>query len=449
MLGMGCLRLVYDDIRAASPKTPTLVHDFHLRSIPWSEMSAVWWATWRTICPGHPAPPSRQTALSIFKVIIRSNLGLSTQRMTPVDRSLSCNSIGRRLSSHNSSYVNISVYPTPPRMNLRSKGGSHREKSTFSVPKQSPSFSPCAHFKSLSQAKITEIYGIRVSVQRGNDLLRVLQDQRLSGTLDYGVKAPGLDPEKALSWLRTNHPIDEDAAISARLDREEIQAEQTDRLGVEESGTYKPQQGAEKASVYGDSVIDRVKKYNEKRVVEKHQKEEESRKSDKGSQVPEDSGQRAVVARRTESAEWVKRYKAKATSDLKEAPRMTKFQRLWGSTVVTFAVVGLSILFAQHYMLPARRARIWPDIPPAAATIIALIGINVAVFLVWRLPQTWRFMNRYFMLVPGYPHSFSIIGNTFSHQGLSHLAMNMAVLWFVGTRRRSNLHLLLWQIRLC
>ena len=56
------------------------------------------------------------------------------------------------------------------------------------------------------------------------------------------------------------------------------------------------------------------------------------------------------------------------------------------------------------------------------------------MFLIWRLPFAYRFMNKYFLAVPSYPFAFSMIGNTFSHQRPLHLATNMVVLWLVGTK---------------
>ena len=53
--------------------------------------------------------------------------------------------------------------------------------------------------------------------------------------------------------------------------------------------------------------------------------------------------------------------------------------------------------------------------------------------------MAWRFLNRYFLSVPGYPFSMSVVGNMFSHQQVSHFAANMAVLWIIGTKRMCNL----------
>jgi rhomboid-like protein len=77
----------------------------------------------------------------------------------------------------------------------------------------------------------------------------------------------------------------------------------------------------------------------------------------------------------------------------------------------------------------------WPNIPPAAATVLGIIGINAAVWLLWKFPPAWKTLNRYFINVPLLPVPLSMFGNVFSHHQLSHLGINMAMLWFIGTRR--------------
>lgn len=98
------------------------------------------------------------------------------------------------------------------------------------------------------------------------------------------------------------------------------------------------------------------------------------------------------------------------------------------------AVIGLSVLFARNYTPPPRAARLWPDMPPAAATVIGLIAVNTLILVLWRIPPAWRFLNRYFLSTPGYPTAISVLGNVFSHQQLKHMLPNMLVLWFIGTK---------------
>jgi len=63
------------------------------------------------------------------------------------------------------------------------------------------------------------------------------------------------------------------------------------------------------------------------------------------------------------------------------------------------------------------------------------MALNAAVWALWKipLPVTWRVLNRYFVSVPAYPYSLSMLGNAFSHQGTVHLFLNMFALYVVGT----------------
>ena len=113
---------------------------------------------------------------------------------------------------------------------------------------------------------------------------------------------------------------------------------------------------------------------------------------------------------------------------------LLQWQRLGPSAVVTLVVVGLSILFAQNYVPPPKSARLWPDMPPAAATVIGLIIANSIVLVAWRFPPAWRALNKYFLSTPVYPSAVSMVGNSFSHQQVKHFLGNMVVLWFIGTK---------------
>lgn len=110
-------------------------------------------------------------------------------------------------------------------------------------------------------------------------------------------------------------------------------------------------------------------------------------------------------------------------------------QRLLAPLIFTIITLGLCYVFAQNYEAPARQDRMWPDIPPAAATVGAIIGANLAVTFLWKyVPPSWRLLNRFFVIVPFYPSALGVLGSTFSHQTWRHLATNMMVLGLMGTR---------------
>lgn len=67
--------------------------------------------------------------------------------------------------------------------------------------------------------------------------------------------------------------------------------------------------------------------------------------------------------------------------------------------------------------------------------ISSIIGINVAVFLLWKTvnPSIYRLMFDNFLLKPGPAfRPFQLIGSAFSHQELGHIAVNMFVLYQFG-----------------
>ncbi len=365
-------------------------------------MSAVWSRTWRIIETGLQVPSSicaKSSRAALQHGPFSRSLWIQSEACLKVPSGL--------ISAPNYSSRSRYALRRSPSLTLPQAW-----KAAFSDRTEASNVSAPALPK-LSAVDIRTIFGGSLDQRGGNKLLQVLQDQRISGTLDQEISASPKDISKGLSWLRNAHPVDEDGAIIARLIREE--------------------EGAGSSDVYGGSVLDEWREHNRQKAA---QKEAESA-TDSSAEIDtmEDSRPRAVVTRKTEPPEWVKRYMEDATGNDEKPPEMTKFQRLWPSTAVVFAVVGLSILFAQNYTPPPRKARLWPDIPPAAATIVALIGINVIVFAAWRLvPPAWKILNTHFVVVAGLPRSTGLIGSIFSHQKLSHLVSNMVVMWFVGTR---------------
>ncbi|MCJ1338223.1 hypothetical protein MMC09_003509 [Bachmanniomyces sp. S44760] len=300
-------------------------------------------------------------------------------------------------------------------------------------------------FSELSKKQISAVFGPTVPADVGNEILARLQHQRTTGTLDSGFNAPGVDEQlllNALAWLRATYPMDEDAAIIARLDEEEREEERALLAKAEKIGLYKPQQSAEKDGIYGKSQLEAIRHENEMKYEEELQAKQtqksqadEIRNLSGDSEIIQDSQRRAVVARRTQSAEWVKKYKERAVlSQDTKPPEMSKIRRLLPAGIVTLVVVGACYFLAQNYVPPPRVARLFPDIPPAAATYVGLFVMNAVVLVMWRIPPFWRFMNQYFLIIPGAPRATSILGNVISHQSIMHFSGNMLVLWFIGTQ---------------
>lgn len=140
--------------------------------------------------------------------------------------------------------------------------------------------------KSLSDAELKEIFPQSpVTRSLANRTLAVLHARRLEGTLDLdlpleitrNISQRQLD--NALEWLRANYSVDEDAAIMARIEREEKAAEERLVRRAEKLGLYKPQSGSYEAergeddSVYGKSVLKEAREQNEKRLLKERELE--------------------------------------------------------------------------------------------------------------------------------------------------------------------------------
>ena len=126
--------------------------------------------------------------------------------------------------------------------------------------------------ENLSEKEITSIFGPSIGQDEGNRILRVLHGQRLSGTLDQGLAVPHATAyveslvATGLTWLRGNYPVDEDAAIMARVDREQAEEEKellddASRLGM------LPQQSTDKSRLYGASGLDAIREHYESQPI--------------------------------------------------------------------------------------------------------------------------------------------------------------------------------------
>ncbi|KAE8379433.1 hypothetical protein BDV26DRAFT_259437 [Aspergillus bertholletiae] len=320
----------------------------------------------------------------------------------------------------------------------------------------------------FSTAEINAVFGsrARITPQLGNRVLAVLQGRRLDGTLDLdlpsditrSVRSTSLDT--ALLWLRKNYPLDEDAAILARIEREELQEEARLVRRAEELGLYKPQSGSYGAELgdsndpYGKSVLKETRKRNEARLLAEQEKKrqewldgeqkereklEHMRQKNTALQRFEDTASLEVRERADPNQRpllaWIQKHHLRATDWDLDVSKLTNGGRILRILSITLVTFGLCFVFASNYHAPTKTDRLWPDVPPAAATVMAIIGTNIGVFLLWKLcPPAWRLLNRYFITVAAYPRPLSLVGNVFSHQTVNHLALNMVVLWFVGTR---------------
>ncbi|KAH8808370.1 hypothetical protein F5884DRAFT_857906 [Xylogone sp. PMI_703] len=296
----------------------------------------------------------------------------------------------------------------------------------------------------LSKNEVVTIFGKGVDPNAANKTLRILHGRRVAGSLSDPELSHPRAPEElrfekiALSWLRKNAPVNEKESAQ-RLAERQIERLEAELREADEPGPYRPNSrdiAARDGSVYGTSGLDAIREANERKLDEA---EERRARTDQTQDVQYNTGtpdvmrSRAELRRAEENPKF--RYYLERSKILPDVPpEMSTWRRLWPSALVVLFTIGASITFAQIYIPPARSARLWPDIPPAAATIIPLIAANTLVFIAWRVPPAWRMLNKYFVLVPGYPFALSTLGNVFSHTQAYHYFVNMAVLWFVGTR---------------
>jgi rhomboid-like protein len=293
----------------------------------------------------------------------------------------------------------------------------------------------------LSKAEATAIFGKVIDADTANRVLRILHGRRVAGTLgDPSLSDANVYEqqvwEAALAWLRNNVPVDEVQCAGLRAEKELAEMEEQIVSDAERIGLYRPN-SRESVDVYGRSGLDAIRKAKERELDEKEAKRENLSQADEvrhnTGTLEKISARSQVELRRPGENPKLKYYleRAKILPDI--PPEMSKFQRLWPSALFAVGVVLSSYLFTQSYTPPRPSRRMWPDMPPSAATIIGIFLANSLVLFAWRIPPLFRVLNKFFITVPGYPRPFSLIGNIFSHQSFSHFAVNMTVLWFVGT----------------
>lgn len=312
----------------------------------------------------------------------------------------------------------------------------------------------------LTQADLNAIFGQEIDRNGAAELLSQLQRQRREGRLDEYLPYPGQLIDRGLEYLRAKYPVDEDAAIIARVDREmdgEWSLPQRDpkksrsaqsglmeirRLNkakreaeeAEEAAQVAAQVKAEQKRSRKSAALAIQQASEGKAMVAANDVATNGVARSRGFAIPESHQKRAerIGVWMQASSKRVEQLRKAAT--MKYIPQMTRWQRLWPSGVFTLSAVGLALIFAFLYTPPSQKARLFPDVPPAVAVVGTIITLNVLVYLAWRIPYWWRTMNRYFMIVPAMPKAFSMLGAPFSHQEFFHLCGNMLGIGIVGAQ---------------
>ncbi|KAF2686463.1 hypothetical protein K458DRAFT_362508 [Lentithecium fluviatile CBS 122367] len=346
----------------------------------------------------------------------------------------------------------------------------------------------------VDEGTIRRIFGARVTAVEGNHVLRILHHRRTSGSLaDYGVDNLGSQythvsrslTTKALNWLRETYPIDEARAAEewaekeanriayelwladpendskykdpARAFREQQKKEKAER--EEQAALEERQDGAQKIGMLhvGPSQFERnIAERRRQRLEEIAKKAEEKERLEKeheaklatgewvrtpgGTQLMKPGqttyvdifGREQVSGRKEKLEKYQQKAQTPFTDEAEMLSKTTLVQRLYPMSAFVLVVSLLCYGFAHYYIPPAPEYRLWPDMSCSTATIAAIVGINVAVCVAWRIAPLWPIMTRYFMHVPGYPRAIQSVLNVFSHVQYEHILGNMWIFCLVG-----------------
>ena len=304
------------------------------------------------------------------------------------------------------------------------------------------------------------IFGTELQAASANHLLRMLHGRRVAGTLDdpaFAVHTMQYSEEqvtKALEYLRKHVNVNEvlNAGMRAEDELNELEADETVQPEKQDDDAQNGQQEEEAVEhkpdpVYGYSRFDQIRARNQAKERARQKAEEEARVlAEAEGRLPpsaDDLRARSLVevdegARPITNPKIAEYYK-QATSDIKEPPKLSAWERIGPSLVAFVLGVGFLASLTVIYKEPVERYRLFPEVSPAVATVGALVGLNVLVFAMWRIPPLWKMLNRYMIMVVGTPRPLSIFTANFSHQQFSHLALNMLLLGLAGVHLHEDL----------
>ena len=309
--------------------------------------------------------------------------------------------------------------------------------------------------RDLDAAAVIDLFGLHLSTSEANRLLRILHGRRVAGTLDdpslqiNTIVFSAAQKKTALEYLRKNLPVDEVANAGLRAEDELAVLEQAEAgtgaaeqprgtLGYAIRSKLFKDAGLEpnEETVHKPGAFEAMRERNKAKWEAELKRREEVKKKREEEESHGKAGPLQVAGKQQprQLSAKMQQYMVKGQSDLKEPPKMAMWQRLLPSTAFVLALCGLCVAYAYFYQ-PAKRAdRLFPDIPPAAATVATLILANLACWALWKIPPMWRLLNQHFMLVAAVPRASTMLTAMFSHQSALHLAQNMAILWFMGVR---------------
>ncbi|KAF2089095.1 hypothetical protein K490DRAFT_64302 [Saccharata proteae CBS 121410] len=437
----------------------------------------------RTSCLSKPVPAS------LFAVRALSSLSARSTRQSNVPSSILHSTQQRAFSL--STWLQMKLPKGKPASSKPASPKSALSKAASPEPKPSPpapkprtqpqgelqekartGFPPLPN-GDLSEPEIKAVFGKDVSPSSGNTVLRILHLRRLTGSLaDEGLHfddaPPGINSSNlnaALDYLRAKYPIDEEARAAAWTKAEIQRLEQELLARGQKLGLYKRTPGEEEQThenLYGYSQIEALRRENEaaweqEQKIKSEKEAAEAAKAAKAGKagglaktnstgVANTGGFRPIqswaeLKANRKKSEWYQYYEDQAMlTKSEELPNLSYAQRVLPSFLLLLATLGLLYIFTQAYDPAPRSARLFPNTPPAMATVSTLVALNLFVFLLWKYPPAWKFLNTYFVQSMAYPTAFSLLGSTFSHVIFwSHLVPNMATVYLVGPRVHDQL----------
>lgn len=312
----------------------------------------------------------------------------------------------------------------------------------------------------LSQEETDKVFGKgRIDADAANNLLKILHGRRVAGTLEDPAfwrntrRYNEHQISAALAYLRVTLPVDEALNAGLRAEDELAQLEEEAREQSEEGAASKsPQEETKKPSsafykpdpVYGESAFDKIRAKNQERQRIRDE-EMEKQKLERQAKLEAEAAKAGPVALVTDEGKKIMspklaEYYKKAQQEGLEEPEMVSFwQRVLPSLTFVTLTLGFLVAVTTVYEEPVDKYRMLSFMSTAQATVCTLIGVNVLVWLGWKMPPLWSFFNRYMLFVVGAVKPITLFTANFSHHSLSHLLTNMVPLYFVGAALHEEL----------
>ncbi|ATY58257.1 rhomboid family [Cordyceps militaris] len=304
----------------------------------------------------------------------------------------------------------------------------------------------------LTHVEVQRIFGADMKPEPANHLLRVLHGRRVAGTLDdpaYAVNTAQFTYEqmgKALAYLRKTVPVEEvrNAGLRAedelaQMEGQMAEAKEANEREVEhEEGVIAREAPYTEDPVYGHSVFDQIRATNRAKqkardvAATKDRLEREEREGTIPGTLAELNQESHGHRTKAITNPTIQAYYEAAQSDLVEPPDMSVAARILPSAIFVTLLLGLMAAISMVYEEPARRYRLIPEISTAQATVAALVAVNLLVYMAWKVPPLWKYLNGLFIVSVATPRPLAMFTTIFSHQSLSHLLANMLPLIVIG-----------------